>query len=102
MACIFCKIVNNELPADVVFQDEKVIVFKDINPQAKTHLLVVPKEHIRSIDSVGSEDIMRDLIKVAKEIIQKNNLKDYQLIFNAGKQQIIKHLHMHLLSDDKL
>ena len=102
MACIFCKIVNNELPADIVFQNEKVIIFKDINPQAKTHLLIMPKEHIDSVDSEGSENIVRDLISAAKELVRKNNIKDYELVFNVGKKQIIKHLHMHLLADDKL
>ncbi len=100
MACIFCKIVNNELSADIIFQNDKVIIFKDINPQAETHLLVVPKEHIDSVDSAGSEDVIKDLISAAKEVARQKNLEGYKLVFNVGEKagQTVNHLHMHLLA----
>lgn len=100
MECVFCKIVNKELPSEIVYEDEKVLVFKDINPKALVHLLVVPKEHISSIKDSGSEKIASSLILVAKKVAEKKKIAGYKLVFNVGKEggQIVDHLHMHFLT----
>ncbi len=100
MTCLFCRIVNKEVPSAIVYEDKKVLVFKDINPKAPIHLLIVPKKHISSIKSPGSENIVVDLIKVAKKITEDKKITGYKLVFNVGRKggQIIDHLHLHLLS----
>lgn len=100
MDCIFCKIINREIPAEIVYEDGNVLAFCDINPKADTHLLIIPKIHIESIKSNGSEDVMPDLIKVAKIIVQEKGLESFKLAFNVGRGagQMVDHLHMHFLS----
>lgn len=102
MDCIFCKIINKEKPADFLYEDDKVIVIKDINPKAPIHLLIIPKKHISSVEEVGLEDreLMGDLILTAKKIAKEKNLNGYKLLINIGRSvgQIVDHLHMHLLS----
>ena len=101
--CLFCKIVNKELPADIVFEDENVLAFRDIHPKAPVHILIIPKQHIESINSENSENIVKDLILTAKNIIKRDSIKGYKLVFNVGKEggQIIDHLHAHLLSGNE-
>lgn len=102
MKCIFCKIINKEIPSDIIYEDDKFIAFKDTNPKAPIHFLVVPKKHIPSIDHVEIEDkeLMGELILVVQKIAREKNLKGYKLAINVGREggQIIDHLHMHLLS----
>ena len=101
--CIFCKIANKEVPAELVYEDNRIIVFKDIQPQAPLHLLVVPKKHIPSVDHFGLEDkeLIGDLFLVAQKVArdQKVSKTGYRLVFNVGRGagQIINHLHLHLL-----
>lgn len=107
MDCLFCKIVNKEIPSSIVFEDNDFIVFKDIHPKAETHLLLVPKKHIESIDAVEDSDVnlIGRLILTAKKIAEASNLKGrYKLIFNVGRDggQIIDHIHLHLLSGQKI
>jgi len=102
--CVFCKIIKKEVPSDIVFENERVIVFKDINPKAKVHLLVVPKEHITSIKEIKEENktLIAELIFVAKKIAEEQNLTGYKLIFNVGREggQLVDHIHLHLVSGD--
>jgi histidine triad (HIT) family protein len=102
MECLFCKIVNKEIPSEIVYEDEKVVVFKDINPKAPTHLLIVPKKHISSVDHVEIEDkaLMGELILAAQKIAREKGLEGYKLQINVGRSagQLIDHLHIHLLS----
>ncbi len=101
MDCIFCKIIKRELPSTVVYEDDAVIVFKNIRPLAPLHYLSVPKRHIGSVIEVTEED--RDavfaVILGAKRAAEKIGLKGYKLVFNVGKEggQVIDHLHLHLL-----
>ncbi|KKU91734.1 MAG: Hit [Candidatus Jorgensenbacteria bacterium GW2011_GWA1_48_11] len=99
--CLFCKIARKEIPAAVTYEDETVIIFKDIQPKAPVHLLVVPKEHIESIGHLKGDhrEIVSKIIFAAKEEAAKNNLKGYKLVFNVGRAggQLIDHLHLHLL-----
>ena len=102
--CLFCKIINKELPSEIIMENEKCLAFKDKFPKAPIHILIVPKEHIESINSENSESIVRDLILMAKDIINRENIKGYKLVFNVGREggQMIDHLHMHLLSGGKI
>ena len=101
--CIFCKIVNKEIPADLLYEDDQVIVFKDINPLAPVHLLLVPKKHIRSINDLEDPDktVVVDLIMTAKEMAAKMSVdkSGYRLFFNVekGGGQEVFHLHLHLI-----
>lgn len=98
--CLFCKIINKELPGEIIFEDENSVAFKDIHPKAPIHILIVPKKHIESINSENSENVVGGLILAAKNIIKRDNINGYKLLFNVGREsgQTVDHLHMHLLS----
>ena len=104
MACIFCKIVKKEIPADVVFEDETVIAFKDIKPIAPVHVVIIPKKHIVSIIDIKEEDVilMGRLIMSAKKIADdlKISKDGYKLLIRVGRGggQEVDHIHLHLLS----
>lgn len=107
MSCIFCKIVEGSIPSKPVYQDEIAFAFTDINPQAPVHLLIVPREHIRSLDEVSSEkrDMLGHLLRVAVELAAKKGLgKGYRVVFNTGEDggQTVDHLHLHLLGGRSL
>ena len=99
--CIFCKIAKKEVPAAMLYEDGKIMAFKDIHPSAPVHILIVPKEHIESIARLegNHRDILAALIYVARDLAVKSKLKGYKLIFNVGREggQVIDHLHLHLL-----
>lgn len=99
--CLFCKISQNEIPSEVVFEDEGVKVFKDIHPQAPVHLLIIPKVHIQSIAHLESDhnEVIAKLIYTAKKVAEEHGLRDYKLLFNVGRGggQVIDHLHLHLM-----
>lgn len=106
MDCIFCKIIKKESPADIVYEDDKFIVFKDIKPQAPIDLLVVPKltseEHLISVNDLEErhKEMIGDLILLAKKVAKEQGIGDgYRLIFNVGQKggQIINHFHFHLI-----
>lgn len=99
--CLFCKILNKEINSEIVHEDDTCVAFKDINPKARVHLLIVPKKHIDSIAHMeeGDEKIMGHLINVAKKLAEQSDCKGYQLLFNVGREagQIIFHVHLHLM-----
>ena len=101
--CIFCKIVNGEIPTEFLYEDDILVVFRDINPHAPVHILIVPKKHIRSINDLTENDnkIISHMIIVGKDIAQKEsvNSSGYKLLFNVerGGGQVIFHLHLHLI-----
>lgn len=99
--CIFCKVVKKEVPADVVFEDDTLIVFKDIHPVAPVHLLIVPKEHIPSLAHLAENhaNVISAMIYRAKAIALSAGLPGYRLVFNVGKEggQLIDHLHLHVV-----
>jgi len=101
--CLFCKIVDKKIPAEIVYEDKKIIAFKDINPKAKIHILVIPKKHIESLNFIQEIDrkLMAELFFVIKKIAKNNNLDNYRLQINNGKKagQEIDHLHIHILSN---
>lgn len=102
MDCLFCKIVDGKIPAKKVYEDEKVIAFEDINPQAPTHLLIIPKQHIVGLKEARPEDaeILGYCQLVAAKIGRERNLEDgYRTVYNVGPRagQSVFHLHLHLL-----
>ncbi len=103
MDCIFCKIVAGEIPSDILYQDEEVIAFRDINPIAPTHLLIVSKKHIPSLLHLTDAEapLIGHMAMVANQLASEHGVADsgYRLVINCGKEggQLVPHLHMHLL-----
>jgi histidine triad (HIT) family protein len=102
MACLFCKIIAGEIPSKKVFEDDLTYAFRDINPQASTHVLVVPRQHIASLVEAGAEDerLLGHLHLIAARIASSEGLTDgYRTVINTGVDggQTVDHLHVHLL-----
>ncbi|MBN7772705.1 histidine triad nucleotide-binding protein [Clostridium aminobutyricum] len=105
--CIFCMIANKEIPSKLVYEDDKIICFHDLEPQAPVHVLIVPKKHIASLDDVTAEDqellgyIMIKVKDIAKQLELENG---YRLVNNCGEDgfQTVKHIHFHLLGKRKM
>lgn len=103
MDCVFCKIINKEIPAKVAYEDDQVIAFHDANPQAPIHLLIVPKKHIASIMEINDENstLLKEIARVAQNLARENNIdnKGFRLVVNTGEEggQTVNHLHFHLL-----
>jgi histidine triad (HIT) family protein len=101
--CLFCRIVNGEIPARKVYEDEKVYAFHDINPQAPTHVLVVPRKHIPSLDDIdpGDSDVVGTVVAAAAQIARDMQLTGdgYRIVANTGAAagQTVFHIHFHLL-----
>ncbi len=106
--CIFCKIVNGEIPSNKVYEDENVLAFKDLNPQMPVHILVIPKKHIESIIDLKEDDeilvgkIFTSINKIAHDIGIAN--RGFRVISNCGQDagQTVKHLHFHILAGEKM
>ena len=106
MDCIFCKIIAGEIPSKKIYEDDKVFAFYDINPQAKIHVLVVPKQHIccaNAIDS-GNSGVVAAVFEAIPKIAKQLGIDSYRVINNCGEKagQSVLHLHFHLLYDEKL
>ena len=101
--CIFCKIINGEMSTKFLYENDTLVVFKDINPVAPVHLLIVPRKHIRSINDLTEEDkkIVSETIMTGRDMAKQEGVakSGYKLLFNVerGGGQIIFHLHLHLL-----
>jgi histidine triad (HIT) family protein len=109
MDCIFCKIADKEIPADIVYEDELILCFRDLNPQAPVHVLIIPKTHIPSLDGVecdiSNKELMGHIICKVREIAVLLGLANgYRLVCNCGKDgmQTVGHLHFHLLGKRRL
>ena len=105
--CLFCKIIDGEIPSDKVYEDEKVLCFNDIEPQAPVHCLFIPKKHIPSINDVEGEDgeLLAYMMLKIKEIAAMMNLENgYRVVINCGEDglQTVQHLHLHILGKRKL
>ncbi|MDD3614193.1 MAG: histidine triad nucleotide-binding protein [Candidatus Pacebacteria bacterium] len=102
--CIFCKIINREMPSDIIYENEQVIAFKDIHPKAEVHVLIVPKKHRANLNEIddNEKELLAAIFLAAKQIAQQLNLgaQGYKLVLNVGRGagQVIDHLHLHLLS----
>ena len=107
MDCIFCKIAAGEIPADKVYEDERALIFRDIQPCAPTHLLAIPKEHITSAADIntGNADVIAHLFTVIAQVAKDSGLESgFRVVTNCGKDggQTVGHLHFHLLGGRQL
>ena len=101
--CLFCKIAYGQMNTDFLYENDNLVVFRDINPHAPVHLLIVPKQHIRSINDLTEADkpILAEMILIAAKMAKKENVNvsGYKLLYNVekGGGQVIFHLHLHLM-----
>ena len=106
--CLFCKIINKEIPSTIVYEDEEILAFKDINPIAPVHILVIPKKHFNDISKVSEKDsdIIAKIHLVINKIAKEQGIADsgYRIINNCKEDggQEVKHLHFHLIGGKKL
>lgn len=104
MSCLFCKIAEGDIPADKIFEDDEVVAFRDINPAAPTHVLVIPKKHIATINDAAAEDqsLLGKMMLVAKDIAAKEGVSEdgfrFALNTNSHGGQSVYHIHLHLLA----
>ena len=108
MDCIFCQIVAGKVPSDIVYQDEEVVAFRDINPQSPVHLLIIPKRHIPSLTYLSETEspLIGHMVNTANHLAKREGVSEagYRLVVNSGGEggQIVPHLHMHLLGGRRL
>lgn len=106
--CIFCKIVNNEIPSEKVFEDDKIIAFKDITPCAPVHILIIPRKHISSVNELDddNQNVIGHIFLAAKNIAKNLGISEngYRIVTNCGKDggQTVGHLHFHLIGGRNL
>jgi len=105
--CIFCMIANKEIPSNIVYEDDKIMVFHDLEPQAPAHVLMISKKHIPSLDAVAEEDqeLLGYMILKVKDIAEMLEMGNgYRLVNNCGEDalQTVKHLHFHILGKRKM
>ena len=96
--CAFCKIIRKEIPAEIVRETEHLLVFKDINPKAPVHLLLIPKTHVQDIREVDDET-WQEVKKVTLELAKEKNLLGFRLVTNAHEATLVPHMHVHFLGD---
>lgn len=108
MDCLFCKIVNEEIPAQRVYEDEHVIAFKDINPQAPFHCLIIPRRHIATLNDIEADDrqLVGHMVQAAATIAQQQGFAEtgYRTVFNCNSHggQTVYHIHLHMLAGKPL
>jgi histidine triad (HIT) family protein len=101
--CLFCKIVNKEISSKIVFENDSLLAFEDINPQAPIHILIIPKEHFASLKEIPGDKkgILAELLLAARQIAKEKAISDqgYRIVLNTGKEsgQAVFHIHFHLL-----
>ena len=104
--CVFCKIIGGDLPANIVFEDDRVIAFRDISPQAPAHIVVAPKEHVENATEVVDSGSWSWFMDAVLNIVKKLDLdkQGYRLVINTGEQggQTVPHLHLHILAGRNL
>ncbi len=108
MDCIFCQIVEGKIPSDTVYQDEEIIAFRDINPKAPVHIVIIPRKHIPSLDQLKESDsaLVGRMVAVANKLAEDEGVADkgYRVVINCGKEggQLVPHLHLHLVGGRQL
>ncbi|MFO8143166.1 MAG: histidine triad nucleotide-binding protein [Dehalococcoidales bacterium] len=108
MDCIFCKIAAGSVPAEILYQDEDLISFRDINPQAPVHLLIVPRKHIANLNDLSDDDsyLVGKMAKTAKQLALSEGISEqgYRLVLNCGDWggQLVQHIHMHVIGGRRL
>ena len=103
-SCIFCKIASGEMPTPFVYEDDRVVAFRDIQPQAPVHILLVPRRHIPSLPEAHDPQLLGHLLLAARQAAEKVGLKQYRLVINTGPDagQSVFHLHLHVLGGRKM
>ena len=107
MDCIFCKIIKGEIPSEKVYESENVIAFKDINPMAPVHILIIPKTHIEGANALDKDNVavVSEIMLAARQIAESFNLENgWRIVTNVGEDggQTVKHLHFHILGKRKM
>jgi histidine triad (HIT) family protein len=108
MDCIFCKIIAGTIPTEFVYQDKEVVAFRDIDPQAPVHILIIPREHIASLAEVpeSKSGLLGHLVAVANNLAKSEDIAErgYRVIINCGQEggQVVPHVHLHLLGGKQL
>ena len=104
--CLFCKIAAEEIPSDRVYEDDRVVVFRDISPKAPTHVLAIPRRHIPSADDLtdGDGDLLAALFSALRKVAADASLRGYRIVSNVGPEsgQSVFHLHVHLLGGRRM
>jgi histidine triad (HIT) family protein len=106
--CLFCKFVNKEIPTAIVYESDEILAFNDINPQAPVHILIIPKEHITTMNNLNSKHkkLIGDIVLTAKKLAFENNIAEdgYRIVLNCNKKggQEVNHIHLHLLGDRQM
>ncbi len=106
--CIFCKIVNKDIPAELIFEDERILAFNDSNPQAPIHILIIPKEHFASLNDIPEEkkELLSHILLRARQIAQNIGIeeKGYRIVLNTARDsgQEVFHIHFHLLGGRRM
>lgn len=98
--CIFCKIANKEIKSELIFENEHVVAFNDLNPQAPVHFLIIPKKHYASLNEIDSEEEFGNIFSAIPQIAKKLGIKEYRTVVNTGKEagQTVFHIHVHVMS----
>lgn len=104
--CIFCKIIQKQIPTDFIFEDEHIVVFKDIHPKARVHLLIVSKTHLKSLAEVSEKEaaLISHMLLAVPSLAKAEGLQGFRTVINTGREggQMVDHLHFHLLGGDHL
>jgi histidine triad (HIT) family protein len=102
--CIFCKIARGDLATDFIYEDDRVVAFNDTQPQAPTHILIIPRSHHESIKEMDDEKLIGHLFTVGKAVAKKVGAESFRLVINTGKDsgQAVYHVHLHLLAGRKM
>lgn len=101
--CIFCKIANKEIQSDLLYEDENVVAFNDLNPQAPVHFLVIPKKHYASMNEVESNEVFGQIFSAVPKIAAKLGIREYRTVVNTGESagQTVFHIHVHVMAGRK-
>ena len=103
--CVFCKIIDGDIPTELLYQDEDIVAFNDIHPKAEHHILIIPRKHIPTIhemdENEGDDVLIGKMFVVAKKLAAERELNGYKLTFNVGASagQVVFHIHLHLMSN---
>ncbi len=104
-SCVFCKIAAGQIPSKKVFENDRIYAFEDINPQAPTHILIIPKKHFADMhDGAAEPDLLGEILARSAEIARERGIRDYRLVSNSGAQagQAVFHLHFHVLGGRRM
>ena len=98
--CIFCKIINGDFGTEFIYENKHLVVFKDINPKADYHFLVVPRQHVENLNDLNDKDLLGELLLGVKNVTKKYGISSYKTVINTGREagQEVFHLHIHVLA----